>query len=288
MGNLSRIQSELENIKSELNNLRIQTNKVKQDMNANGNRSNKKSAELTNNELATTNYPLDRELEQSDLVSITTDIFQNFEQSLQKVQDQLSKLDNSLNTIEDVVDMSSTLERIHNQVYDLKDRFESRVCENFSIDNDARILQYVEKNPNNCYILKSDIEDFENALNDIEQLSKELYNLSQDIIQLLSDTDESDIKSEIEDSRTERARKEYKQMKPYMNLNTIKEICQVDTVINITELKTRLNDNTHLDQVSYDKEDARRIIENAINITPDYSGYNIERVSNEKYKVTKT
>lgn len=286
MSDLSRIQSEVENIKSELNNLQIQTNKVKQNMNTQTNKNNKKSAELTNNELATTDYPLDRELKQSDVISITTDIFQNFERSLQKVQNQISKLDNSVNTITDAIDMSSTLERIHNQVYDLKDRFESRVCENFSINNDARILQYVEKNPNNCYILKSDKEDFENDLEDIERLSKELYKLSQDIIQLLSDTDENDIKNEIEESRMKRTQKEYEEMKPYMDLSTIKEICQVDTVINISELKTRLNDNTDLDQVSYDKEDAQRIIENAVDTTPDHSGYNIERVSNERYKIT--
>lgn len=276
---LDNISSKCTSLKSSIKNMRKSLDKIKEDINDSSS-SNKSSSKYTNHELGTTDAPLDSEVEGYRHIQVEN--LNNLKRFFGNAKSEVSDLDSIIDNINtDVIEMSSDLTDVSARISHIKDDFTFLTARDM---NESKVVEYIEYRNNNIDKnenkdeLEQMIEDNQNMIDNILKSIKDLNNLVESI-------SVDDVRDQVEETRRERAKHEMEQMKPFMDLNRVEELCKLGETISARDFADRLSDNSkHIDDYSVDS--AEEILDNAVDASsPDSNlSVNVEKKGN-KYKI---
>lgn len=276
---LDKISSKCTSLKSSIKNMRKSLDKIKEDIN-DSSTSNKSSSKYTNHELGTTDAPLDSETEGYRHIHIEN--LNNLKRFFGNAKSEVSDLNSIIDNInKDFIEMSSDLTDVRARISHIKDDFTFLTARDM---NESKVVEYIEYRNNNIDEdenkdeLEQMIEDNQNMIDNILKSTKDLNNLVESI-------SVDDVRDQVEETRRERTKREMEQMKPFMDLNRVEELCKPGETISSRNFADRLSDDSkYIDDYSVDS--AEEILDNAVEASsPDSSlSVNVEKKGN-KYEI---
>lgn len=183
------------NIHSDSNKLNRQLSAMKKFV-KNSAPEDKKGPELTHNEIANTEYPMDSELDKN--IQLSNAHIQRYKQEFESIKKLVEELDDTRS--EYAHDLSSTYRQSYNNIFHVLDEINSTLCDIRSNEPMLVIkLKELNNNPN------ASPEDYISAIDETAENISRLY----DIIINTQIPNKQTVKKEIRESEAERAEQEY-------------------------------------------------------------------------------